>query len=100
MNYDCRICSIINFRSLFLDVGNVKTEADQLIHSFQESESYYGNMNGLTKREYFAVMALQGILAGVSGVEALASVHSSNWVTGAVEAADALIEALNKEEKP
>lgn len=52
---------------------------------------------GLSKREYFAAMCFQGILAGVSGVEQLASVHPSSWAITAVEAADALIEELNKE---
>jgi len=50
---------------------------------------------GLTKREYFAAMAMQGILAGTSGVEALASVHPSSWAEVATQAADSLIQALN-----
>ncbi|MCF8339745.1 MAG: hypothetical protein K9I82_02130 [Chitinophagaceae bacterium] len=45
--------------------------------------------NGLTKREYFAAMAMQGLLA-----------NDSSLITGkvrdAVKAADALIEELNK----
>jgi len=52
---------------------------------------------GLTKREYFAAIALQGILAGTSGQESLAHVHPSSWTISAIQAADALIEQLNKE---
>lgn len=46
---------------------------------------------GLTKREYFAALALQGILAcpTISGIT----------VEGAVKLADKLIEELNKEIK-
>lgn len=58
--------------------------------------------NGLTKREYFAAMALQGILSN-SGIHAMAK---NNLKSGddilemhcsmAVDHADALIEELNK----
>jgi hypothetical protein len=51
---------------------------------------------GLTKREYFAAMIFQGILSGVSGVEAHSGAHPASWSETAVDAADALIEALNK----
>jgi hypothetical protein len=44
---------------------------------------------GLTKREYFAAMALQGLLA-------LGGVVYQSPVKSAVEYADALIEELNK----
>lgn len=49
--------------------------------------------SGLTKREYFAAMAMQGLLARneTGTVEQFTAI--------AVTAADALIEALNKEEK-
>lgn len=52
--------------------------------------------HGLTKREYFAAMALQGILAGTSGVESLASIGPSGWASVAVSHADALMAELNK----
>lgn len=58
-------------------------------------EVMYGQ-NGLTKREYFAAIALQGILAGTSGVESLASIGPSGWASVAVSQAEALIEELNK----
>ena len=44
---------------------------------------------GLTKREYFAAMALQGLLANDSAL-------ITSKVIDAVKAADALIEELNK----
>ena len=48
---------------------------------------------GLSKREYFAAMAMQGILAdGITG----APKEFSEW---AVKLADSLIEALNKTDK-
>lgn len=51
--------------------------------------------NGLTKREYFAAIALQGLLAGGKYFDVMAPVK-------AVELADSLIEKLNREqnEKP
>lgn len=51
--------------------------------------------NGLTKREYFAAMALQGILAS--------NTFPSSPIAAAYDAvncADALIEALNLEKLP
>lgn len=49
---------------------------------------------GLTKREYFAAIALQGLLSNASLVFEL-----KNFIIDAVTAADALIEVLNKEGK-
>jgi hypothetical protein len=37
-----------------------------LIHSFNDSDGIIGNFKGLTKREYFAGLAMQGILANPS----------------------------------
>lgn len=34
-----------------------------LIHSFNHSEKVEGNFQGLTKREYFAGLAMQGLLS-------------------------------------
>ena len=45
--------------------------------------------SGLTKREYFAAMALQGLLANDSGL-------ITSKARDAVQAAEALIEILNK----
>ena len=52
--------------------------------------SYYYIANSLTKREYFAAKALQGLLAG----NASDSIEDASKY--AVKAADALIEELNK----
>lgn len=65
---------------------------DQLRY-FDNTYSY----GGLTKREYFAAMALQGLLAhdpvvSIHGEESLGE-RMANW---SVVYADALIEALNK----
>ena len=51
--------------------------------------SYYYIANSLTKREYFAAKALQGLLANDSGL-------ITSKARDAVKAADALIEELNK----
>ncbi|MCL6568324.1 MAG: hypothetical protein K6T35_05470 [Meiothermus silvanus] len=51
-------------------------------------------LSGLTKRELFAALALQGILAGQ-----LAQQANKPLPELAVEAADSLIEALNKPPK-
>jgi len=63
---------------------------------FDHETTGKGWFPGLTKREYFAVLATQGIMAGVSGQESLASVHPTSWATIGVEVADALIAALNE----
>lgn len=47
---------------------------------------------GITKREYFAAMAMQGILAG-----RMDAIPSEIVLISAVEHADVLIEALNQE---
>jgi hypothetical protein len=48
---------------------------------------------GLTKREYFAAMAMQGICANSSLAERSSYNSFAEW---SVQQADALIEALNK----
>ena len=47
---------------------------------------------GLTKREYFAAMAMQGILSNASGIK-----EPGHWTNWAVKYADDLIAELNKE---
>ena len=67
-----------------------KENGEQLIHSFNHIEACQGNFRGLTKREYFAAMAMQGIM------------HTREYQSmpaiaiDAVMAADALIEELSK----
>lgn len=47
---------------------------------------------GLTKREYFAAMALQGIISNKDGLD----IKIERIVESAVDTADALIEELSK----
>lgn len=54
-------------------------------------ENQTGTVPGLTKREYFAAMALQGLLAN----SALTDTIADN-ATIAIQAADALIAKLNQ----
>lgn len=48
--------------------------------------------NGLTKREYFAALAMKGIIANKDGLD----IKIERIVESAVDTADALIEELNK----
>lgn len=61
------------------------------------------NTGALTKREYFAAMAMQGILAhhGLTDWEDITGVREGVIITMglAVISSDALIEALNKTEE-
>lgn len=50
---------------------------------------------GLTKREYFAAMAMQGIMSGVSGLVITQEILH-NTANESVRCADALINELNK----
>jgi hypothetical protein len=68
------------------------TNANDLIHSFADSEMHMGNNKGLTKREYFAAMVLQGILARGFNPD----LFEKNGSEIAVNWADALINALNR----
>jgi hypothetical protein len=64
----------------------IKTNPDEPIQTIEYSDNY---SNGLTKREYFAAMALQGLLAN----------NNNNYaycVISAVEYANDLIDELNK----
>ena len=47
---------------------------------------------GLTKREYFSAMAMQGIIANKDGLD----IKIERIVESAVDTADALIDELNK----
>jgi hypothetical protein len=50
---------------------------------------------GLTKREYFAAMAMQGILSS-RGLQEAISADRLRWEAFAVEMADNLLEELDK----
>lgn len=62
---------------------------------FEYNDEQFGRMNtiGLTKREYFAAMAMQGYLAGYGLTECANAEHVAKI---AVECADALLTELEK----
>lgn len=60
------------------------------------NSEYIHVSTGLTKREFFAAMALQGLLANASITSLEYSNNYSSHSVDAVIHADALIEALNK----
>jgi len=68
----------------------MKTNPNEPIHTIEYNNNYISN--GLTKREYFAVMALQGIISNKDGLD----IKIERIVESAVDTADALIEELNK----
>lgn len=68
-----------------INLGNVKLDDGQVFYSM-----------GLTKREYFAAMALQGICAN-SHIDVVNESTADKAAIDSVEAADALIEELNRE---
>lgn len=72
------------------------------IHPFDPSHDAY---RGLSKREYFAALAMQGLIAQANNNSFNDRytvndgwIHPDTIATCAVEIADALIEQLNKEE--
>lgn len=84
-----------------------RTDAGSVIETLSRIESIltpdgYVNVTdpydeeGLTKREYFAVMAMQGLLACPVSQLGPQGEIPSNAAEAAVRYADALIEALNK----
>lgn len=71
----------------------MKTEPNDLINAFEEVNGtidHYRTHYGLTKREHFAAMAMQGYLANYAGLE-------KSLAELSVDMADALIAELNKE---
>ena len=66
------------------------TNADDLITPLINTSTEVGHYAGLTKREHFAAMAMQGILANDSLGNCFERIASDSAI-----AADALIEALN-----
>jgi hypothetical protein len=69
----------------------MRTKAKGSAFPLISDEGYIINA-GLTKREYFAVMALQGIITNKDGLD----IKIEYIVESAVDAADALIEELSK----
>ena len=67
-----------------------KTKPNEPINMVEYNNNYIST--GLTKREYFAVIAMQGIIANKDGLD----IKIERIVESAVDTADALIEELNK----
>lgn len=70
------------------------TKPNDLIHSFSGNSHSEPNFNGLTKREYFAVSAMQGELSGEHSQKSWA--NEKDLAERSVLIADALINELNK----
>jgi hypothetical protein len=68
--------------------NKIKTNPDEPVQPEEYNTNY--RFNGLTKREYFAAMALQGLLATNS------TTSTEYYAIDAVRVADALINELNK----
>ena len=68
------------------------TNSDDSAFAFASIDGTY-DVPGLTKREYFAAMAL----GAISGGRKLSELAEGAFTRKAVKLADALIEALNKE---
>lgn len=62
--------------------------SDNLIHSYNSVGNCEGNFKGLTKREYFAIMALSSVDTNGGFIQRIAE--------DAVRLADALLEELDK----
>lgn len=83
----------------------MKTNGNDPINMAQSPDAEYTGHLPLTKREYFAAMAMQGLRSGKLIQSAADGYHqradkiwsSERIAKLAVEDADALIEALNKE---
>ena len=69
---------------------NKITRANDLAYPVRKMDTI--NYTGLTKREYFASMALQGIIANKDGLD----IKIERIAESAVDMADTLIEELNK----
>lgn len=75
-------------------MSSLKTNGEDLVHSYAGNTDYLGNTDGLTKREYFAALAMQGLLATGK------TLHIDGILIGvesmALNIADSLIEELNR----
>ncbi len=76
--------------------STTKPMVDAFPHTFENSFSYAMDA-GLSKREYFAAKMMQAMMGNNEALNAAEDV--SEVAIGAVKAADALIDALNKEFK-
>lgn len=73
----------------------MKTQANDPISHMTGDEDILNKFMGLTKREYFAALALQGLTSAM----AIRNYKNSEIAQIAVAQADALIAELNKESK-
>ena len=71
---------------------NKETKANDLTYPVRKMDTMNYGYEGSTKREYFAAMAMQGIIANKDGLD----IKIERIVESAVDTADALIEELNK----
>lgn len=67
-------------------------------NEWKNGHSITSNNAPLTKREYFSVMAMQGLLSGLT-LENIDLKFHSEIIKDSVRYADALIEELNKEDE-
>lgn len=75
----------------------MKTYANEPISLTTADQDQFTKFTGLTKREYFAAKMMQAMMGNN---EVLNAAEDLNEVAlGAVKVADALIDALNKEEE-
>ncbi|WDF45277.1 hypothetical protein PQ459_10250 [Chryseobacterium sp. KACC 21268] len=66
---------------------------DKLIHSFNDSEHSQGHFEGLTKREYVAIAAMQGFIASNNG-------QSPEYLAKrSIQSADELLKQLETTQK-
>ena len=76
-----------------------KTNGNDTAYVVAEAQNLDGSWTlaseGLTKKEYFAAMAMQGIIYSDSSTDYLTGL----WAKNAVKCADALITALNESEQ-
>ena len=70
------------------------TNGNDTAYPLPERYTEHEDFDGLTKREYFAAMAMQGIIAAHNIYET--GIDNEVNARTAINAADALIEALNK----
>lgn len=75
----------------------MKTDGSDLIIPVQATEYAPGHSAALTKREYFAAMAMQGMCADMDNANLQNSARSV--ASESVRFADTLIAELNKEKK-
>jgi len=69
------------------------TKANDPINVLYDEPNVHHDNGGLTKREYFAAMAMQGIVSN----HLMIDTTNWNWLSEeSVKAADALITALNE----